>query len=227
MFGFILFLAAPSAAYRRVAIPRLKELFPYEWEQIWRSTCTWQSRLAPVRPHHSASVNLMIRHMEWSCALYQALKDRGMSQGGAGAVVEAIAMDDYRPVPAAWFRVARIRSSNPGTRVKWMLGLVTRHFFSSPFVHRHLPAEKGVAVAFGRHGMSACRLLQGPRHSRTHPACSMQHRSLPGACIRCRTGSHANHRGWLRVLRFQMEVPGRRDVTLKCDCRVNQTRHVR
>ena len=177
MFGFILFLAAPSTAYKRVAIPRLKELFPYEWEQIWRSTCTWQSRLAPVRPNHSASVNLMIRHMEWSCALYQALKDRGMSQGGAGALVEAIAMDDYRPVPAAWFRIARIRSSNPDTRVKWMLGLVTRHFFSSPFVHRHLPAEKGVAVAFD---VTVCPLAdyfrdQGIPELTQHAACNIDH----------------------------------------------------
>ena len=177
MIGFILFLAAPSIAYRRVAIPHLKERFPDAWTQIWRSTCTWQSRLTASRPNHSASVNLMIRHMEWSCALYQALKDRGMSQDEAGALVEAVAMDDYRPVPATWFKLSRLRSTEPGTRVKWALGLVTRYFFSAPFVHRHLPAERGIAVAFD---VTLCPLAdyfkdQGVPELTRHAACNLDH----------------------------------------------------
>ena len=104
MLGFILFLAAPNTAYRRVALPRLKELFPYEWEQIWHSTCTWQSRLAPSRPHHSASVNIMIRHMEWSCALYQTLRDRGMGQEEAGtlAALKAHRQELIEPAVSAY-----------------------------------------------------------------------------------------------------------------------------
>ena len=177
MLGFILFLAAPKTAYRRAAIPHLKERFRDEWAQVWRSTRAWQSRLAPSRPRHSASVNLMMRHMEWSCALYRALKDRGMSPDEAGALVEVIAMDDYRPVPATWSRFARLRSNKPETRVKWVLGLVTQYFFSAPFIHRHLPAEAGVAVAFD---VTRCPLAdyfkkQGVPELTPHAACNIDH----------------------------------------------------
>ena len=177
MLGFILFLAAPNTAYRRVAVPHLKDQFPDEWAQIWRSTCSWQSRLAASRPRHSASVNLMIRHMEWSCALYQALKDHNMSQDEAGALVEAVAMDDYQPVPAAWSKLSQLRSTKPGTRIKWVLGLVTRYFFSSPFVHRHLAAETGIAVAFD---VTRCPLAdyfkdQGVPELTPHAACNLDH----------------------------------------------------
>ena len=177
MLGFILFLAAPNTAYRRAAVPHLKDQFPDEWSQIWRSTCKWQSRLAPSRPRHSASVNFMIRHMEWSCALYRALKDHGMGQDKAGALVETIAMDDYQPVPATWSTLSRLRSSQRATRIKWVLGLVTRYFFSSPFVHRHLPAETGIAVAFD---VTQCPLAdyfrdQGVPELTPHAACNLDH----------------------------------------------------
>ena len=56
MLGFILFLAAPNTAYRRAAIPHLKERFADEWAHIWRATCRWQSRLAPSRPHQALGI---------------------------------------------------------------------------------------------------------------------------------------------------------------------------
>lgn len=71
-----------------------------------------------------------------------------MCQDEAAALVEAIAMDDYQPVPDTWSKLARLLSTERGTRIKWVLGLVTRYFFSSPFIHRHLPAEGNIAVAF-------------------------------------------------------------------------------
>ena len=100
-----------------------------------------------------------------------------MSQHDAGALVEAIAMDDYRPVPATWFKLSRLRSSKPETRIKWVLGLVTRYFFSSPFVHRHLPTEAGAAVAFD---VTLCPLFdyfknQGVPELTPHAACNLDH----------------------------------------------------
>ena len=146
--GFVLYLVAPNTAFRRVACPRLKERFPNEWLQIWRSTCEWQSRLAPSRPHHSTSVNIMMRQMEWNCALYRALKEHGMSKDEAGKFVETVGLDVYRPVPDTLFKLSRLSSAKWETRVKWIFRMKTRYFFSSPFIHRHLPAEKGEAVAF-------------------------------------------------------------------------------
>jgi len=135
----------PKATFRRTANHRLHEYFPEKSAQVWRSTRTWQTRLAASRPRYSASVNLMIRYAEWCCALYRALQDHGMSQAEAGMIVEQVMSDAYRPVPAAMFRLSRLRSSKHDTRVKWLMSLITQYFFSSPFHHRHLSWETGVA----------------------------------------------------------------------------------
>jgi hypothetical protein len=75
----------------------------------------------------------MMRYMEWSCALYRAVQEHGMSPAEAGALVETIMSDAYQPVPAAWFKLSRLRSAKQETRVKWILGMITRYFFASPF----------------------------------------------------------------------------------------------
>ncbi len=164
---------APDAAFRRAASHRLQEHFPDTSVQVWRSTRTWQSRLAPNRPRHSASVNLMLRYTEWSCALYRAVQEHGMSQAEAGALVETVMTDAYRPVPAALFKLSRLRSAKRETRVKWLLGIITRYFFSSPFRHRHLPSEAGVAF-----DVTLCPLAdyfkgQGVPELTPHAACNL------------------------------------------------------
>ena len=142
--GFFLFYA-PNTAYRRAASRRLQARFPDTSAQVWHSTRTWQSRLAPNRPRHSASVNLLMRYMEWSCALYRAVQEHGMSQTEAATLVETIMWDVFQPVTAALFKLSRLRSGKRETRVKWLLRMMTRYFFTSPFCHRHLPSEAGTA----------------------------------------------------------------------------------
>lgn len=175
--GFILYLCAPNTAFKRVAIPHLRKRFPDQWPQIWHSTRTWQSRLAPSRPHHSTSVNIMMRQMEWNCALYRALKDHGLSHDVAGPLVETVGLDVYRPSPDVLFKLSRLRSAKLDTRVKWVLGLLTRHFFSSPFIHRHLPPEPGEVVAFD---VTVCPLAdyfkaQGLPKLTPYAACNLDH----------------------------------------------------
>ena len=175
--GLILYLCAPNTAFKRAAIPQLKMRFPEEWAQIWDSTQAWQSRLAPTRPRHSASVNIMMRQMEWNCALYRTLKDHGLSHGEAGQLVEAVGLDVYRPSPLALFKFSRLRSAKHDRRVKWVLGLLTRHFFSSPFIHRHLPLEPGEVVAFD---VTLCPLAnyfkdQGVPELTPYAACNLDH----------------------------------------------------
>ena len=174
--GFLLWYA-PDAAVRRAANNRFQALFPDSSVQVWRSTCTWQSRLAPSRPRHSASVNLMMRYMEWSCALYRALLEYDMSQAEAGALVEAIMSDAYQPVPAVLFKLSRLRSAKRETRVKWLLGMMTRYFFSSPFHHQHIPSEAGVAF-----DVTLCPLAnyfkdQGVPELTQHAACNLDYRA--------------------------------------------------
>jgi hypothetical protein len=114
----------------------------------------------------------MMRYMEWSCALYRAVQEHGMSQAEAGALVETIMSDAYQPVPAAWFKLSRLRSAKRETRVKWILGMITRYFFASPFRHRHLPSKTGVAF-----DVTLCPLAdyfkdQGVPELTPHAACS-------------------------------------------------------
>ena len=68
-----------------------------------------------------------------------------MSQVEAGEFVETFAAEYYQPVPAAMFKLSRLRSAKRETRVKWLSGMITRYFFTPPFVHRHLPSDTGVS----------------------------------------------------------------------------------
>ena len=146
--GFLLFWIAPNTAYRRVARRYLEAHFPGESAQVWHSTRTWRSQLAPERPRRSGSagVNFMMRFLEWSCALYRAAQEHGMNKAEAAALVETIMTDVYRPVPAAMFKVSRLRSAKRDVRVRWILRNITRHFLPAPpFCYRHLTSETGVA----------------------------------------------------------------------------------
>ena len=79
--GFLLFCVAPATAYRRGARRHLQAHFPDKSAQVWGSIRTWQSQLAPERPRRSGSagVNFMMRYLEWSCALYRAVQEHGLS----------------------------------------------------------------------------------------------------------------------------------------------------
>ncbi|MCP4757449.1 MAG: L-2-amino-thiazoline-4-carboxylic acid hydrolase [Proteobacteria bacterium] len=165
----------PAATFRRAASHRLQEYFPDTSVQVWHATRTWQTRLMPNRPRHSASVNLMIRWSEWCCALYRALQEHGKSQAESGAIVETIMMDAYRPVAAGMFKISRLRGAKRETRLKLILGLLTRYFFSSPFIHRHLPSETGVAFDVTLCPFADYFKDQGVPELTPHAACNLDH----------------------------------------------------
>ena len=151
--GFLLFWMAPATAYRRGARRHLQARFPDKADQVWRSTRTWQSKLAPKRPRRSGSagVNHMMRYLEWSSALYRAVQEYGMSSADAALTVETIMTDVYRPVPAAMFKFSRLRSAEREVRVRWILDTITRRFLPAPpFCYRHLRSETGVAFDITR-----------------------------------------------------------------------------
>ena len=69
-----------------------------------------------------------------------------MSKSEAATLVETIMTDVYRPVPAAIFKLSRLRSAKRDVRIRWILGMVTHHFLPDPpFCYRQLPSETGVA----------------------------------------------------------------------------------
>lgn len=179
--GFILYFLAPKSAYRRAASPQLKVHFPEKSAQVWESTITWQSRLKSSRPRYSASLNIIMRYMEWSYALYNALLEQGIEKSNACKLVETVGMNLYRPIPNAMYKLSRLRSAKRENRVKLILGLLTRYFFSSPFQYRHLPSETSVEF-----DITVCPLAnyfkdQGVPELTKHAACNLDH-ALADAC---------------------------------------------
>lgn len=172
--GFLLY-CLPDVAFRRAANRRLPAHFPDNPEQVWRSTRIWRSRLAPSRPRYSAYVDLTMRYMEWSCALYRAVQEHGMGQAEAGSLVETIMSDVYQPVPAAVFRLSRLRSANRETRVKWLLGMLTRYFLGPPFRYRHLASETGVAFDVTHCPHANYFKEQGVPELTPHAACNLDY----------------------------------------------------
>lgn len=135
----------PDANFKRAAIHNLQKHFMDKSGQVWNSTCDWQSKLAPSRPRYSYSLNHLMRYFEWNLSLYRALLEFDMNQVEAGEFVEKVAVEYYQPVPAAMFKLSRLRSGKRENRIKWIFSLMTKYFFSPPFVHQHMPSESGVA----------------------------------------------------------------------------------
>lgn len=103
-----------------------------------------------------------------------------MSQAEAAALVETIMSDVYQPVPAALFKLSRLRSAKRETRVKWLLDMMIRYFFTSPFRHRAVPSKTGVAF-----DVLLCPLAnyfkdQGVPELTRHAACNMDYRMARG-----------------------------------------------
>ena len=121
------------------------------------------------------AVNIMIRQMEWLCALYYALKDKGMSPEEAVALVEQVGLEVYRPVASDLFQFSRLRSAKRSTRVTWLLGLMTRYFFSSPFIHRPIPATGGYSFDVTRCPLANYFSDRGVPELTPHAACNLDY----------------------------------------------------
>lgn len=90
-------------------------------------------------------------------------------------LVETIMSDIYRPLPAAMFKLSRLRSARRETRIKWLIGLITRYFFPPPFRHQHLPSKAGIA-----YDITLCPLAnyfkdQGVPGLTQHAACHLDY----------------------------------------------------
>lgn len=142
---YLLFTGAPAATFRRAAMPQLQSLVGGRADDVWRATLAWRSELAKTRPRHTMSVNMLVRLMEWGCALYKALRDHGITTEEAGPIVEKVLWDIFQTMPKIMFAFSRLASARTGRRVAWILGIITRHFFTAPFNHRHLPSKEGVS----------------------------------------------------------------------------------
>ena len=156
--------ARPRLAFRQCARPVLAdELGPERADRVWRETLRQQRELAALRRRHSPGTDLLLRYMEWSTALYRALRADGLSEGDAGALIERINWAALGPTVGLVFAASRARGAALGTRVRWLQDLLFRVLYTRPFQRRVLPGP-ATKVDFD---VTACPLAA---YMRTHGA---------------------------------------------------------
>jgi hypothetical protein len=167
----------PNLAFRRAATRRLVSIAPPEAAAaLWSRTRALRRTLAPQRPRHAPGLNLILRYMEWDCALYLAAREHGLPEEEAGRLVEEVSWEIFGPPMAAVFSATRVRSSERRTRVRLLLDLLFGVLFTSPFRRRAVPSADGVAF-----DVLACPLAdyfaaRGVPELTRHAACSLDFR---------------------------------------------------
>ncbi len=142
----LLLFLFPAAAFRRVARVAIGNAFsPKESKLIWARTAEVHSDLVKSRQRTSLGVNFVLRYFEWDCALYQAVREFGLAQEHAGALIETINWTVFRPAMRVSFKFSRLRSAVLKTRVRWVLDMMFRTLFTHPFQRYVLPSEEGLA----------------------------------------------------------------------------------
>ena len=173
----LLLFYLPPIAFRRAALKSLATAFPADAAaHIWRKTLDLRSELRTKRARHSPGVNLLLRYLEWDCALYRTVQDHGMRKEQAGRLIEEINWSIFGSVTSTAFAASRLRSSNLRTRVRWILDSMFLLLFTSPFRRKVLASEDGVAFDVVACPLAAYCKEQGVPELTRHAACSLDHR---------------------------------------------------
>jgi L-2-amino-thiazoline-4-carboxylic acid hydrolase len=137
----------PALAFRRSTLPMLREVAaPDVAERVWRKTLEQQKRLRRTRPRYSLGLNLMLRYMEWDCALYRASREEGITESSAKAMIEKINWAAFGPMTKTSFQLSRLRRRHLLPRIKWVVDLMFLIIFTTPF-RRNIHSTSN-AVAF-------------------------------------------------------------------------------
>lgn len=142
----LLLVYLPHIAFRRAAQAQLRVCLPAASAvTVWLRTLEIQGELHPTRVRHSPGVNLLLRYMQWDCALYRALQEHGIAAQQAGEWIEQINWQIFAPLSALAFKLSRLRSCRLQTRIQWLLDALFGLVFTRPFRRTTLPAVAGVA----------------------------------------------------------------------------------
>ena len=198
----------PGAAFRRSASHALaREVSPEQAARIWDATKSLQAELRKTRPRHSPGLNLLLRYLEWDCALFLAAKRAGLPAATAGRLVEDINWGVFGPVIALPFALSRLRSRHLRTRVEWLLDAMFAVVFTSPFQRTTVPSTRDVAF-----DVTVCPLAKYfrdrdvPELTR-YAACSLDHRMAAAWGVRLeRTRTIAEGHS-LCDFRFRIDPP--------------------
>lgn len=168
----------PGLAFRRAAHAALQARQPAtEWAEVWRESQAEQQCLRRDRPAgHAPGLRLLLRYLEWDCALYRVLRRRGWSEAEAGAAITGINWAILGPPIALAHAVSRLRSGHRGRRVAWLLDALFLLVFTAPFRRRAAPPGQGLSF-----DVLACPLAdyfrrQGVPELTHHAACQLDYR---------------------------------------------------
>ena len=145
MFALLL-LYFPTPAFQRVAFAMLQSQFPPDQvRRLAKRTGEMYKAGRGLRTRHSWGVDLMLRYFEWDCALYGALREAGLAQADAGALIEQVNWTLFAPASRLAFALSRLRSGERMRRVQWVYDLLFRWLTTHPFQRKVFPMQDGVA----------------------------------------------------------------------------------
>jgi hypothetical protein len=167
----------PKIAFKRCASQVLARSFDaHKARRIWAAALELQPALAKKRPRGSFGLSLVLRYMEWDCALYRAARECNVPEAQARQMVAEVNWLAFAPLTTASHKLSRLRSADPLPRARWILDLMFRLLFTAPFQREKFPAADEVAF-----DVVACPLAnyfseQGVSELTASAACSLDHR---------------------------------------------------
>lgn len=168
----------PGRAFRRASGGVLRTRFTAEeLATLWPEVDAERRRLRPYRLRgHAPGLALLLRYLEWDCALYRVLCRRDWSPSEAGAAITDINWTILGPPIAVAHRVSRLRSRQSGRRVGWLLDALFLLVFSAPFRRRAVAPKDGLSF-----DVLACPLADyyraaGVPELTRYAACDLDHR---------------------------------------------------
>lgn len=172
--GPILRALWPSRAFRQALG---QELGADRSAALWDAVRDQQAALRGRRPRvRSPGLALLLRYLEWDCALYRVLRREGRSEAEAGARIEAINWAILGPPIALAHALSRLRSGRRARRVAWLLDALFAVVFTAPFRRRQVTPHDGLTF-----DVLACPLAdyfrqQGVPELTRYAACRLDYR---------------------------------------------------
>jgi len=167
----------PKIAFKRCASRVLARSFnTREAQRIWAAALELQPALAQKRPRGSFGLSLVLRYMEWDCALYRAARQCGMPEAQAQQMIAEVNWLAFAPMTVISHKLSRLRSADPLARAGWILDLMFLVLFTAPFQREKFPASDEIAF-----DVIACPLAnyfseQGIPELTSSAACSLDQR---------------------------------------------------
>ena len=197
----------PGLAYRRLARKLLESVASSDTsDRIIAAARVRHETYRNARPQHSIGVNLLMRHLEWDLALFEAAITEGLSETDAGTVVSTVKWKVFGPLSTLAFRISRIRGRSVEKRVGWLLDTIFKVLFTRPF-QRTVLRDDG--LAFDVTGCPMARYCQdhGVPQLTRHAACDVDYRMAQAWRVRLDRTQTLATGGSCCDFRFRVDTP--------------------